>query len=133
MALKMVDWKFKPPDLCKNNPKLHLRRPIVLFLHALDWCGFFNQPFLKSLDYHKKWLKKTWNSLRILFWQNSNETSAQLLKKSSLHFILLHSIYGIFQIFWPEFCQKSIWQLNYSGNSLRIVVEIILKLATGFT
>ena len=34
---------------CKNNPKLRLWRRLGLFLHRF---GFFNPPFLKSLDYH---------------------------------------------------------------------------------
>ena len=28
---KMLDWKSKPPHLCKNNPKLHLLHHLGLF------------------------------------------------------------------------------------------------------
>ena len=35
----MVDWKCKPPHLCKNNPKLFLRHRIWLFLH--NWNRFW--------------------------------------------------------------------------------------------
>ena len=48
----MVNWKSKPPHLCKNNPKFPLQCPIGLFLHTWNRCGFFNSQFLKSLDYH---------------------------------------------------------------------------------
>ena len=48
---KMLHWKSKPTQLCKNNPKLNLWRQIGLFYHALDWVRFSNPTRLKSLDY----------------------------------------------------------------------------------
>ena len=41
----MVDWKSKPPHLCKNNPKLRLQYCIGLFLQAWDRFGFLIQNF----------------------------------------------------------------------------------------
>ena len=65
----MVDWKSKPPHLCKNNPKLRLRRRIGLFLHAWDRFGFFNPPFLKSLDYHNHPTSRFWLSQNVQKWR----------------------------------------------------------------
>ena len=126
----MVDWKSKPPHLCKNNPKLRLRHRIGLFLHAWDQFGFFNPPFLKSLNYHNlvDW-KIFYSSLNYYFVWNFIFHSLKYFFFSFLfreYVMLMYVVWKLFFIYtWLCKCTNT-WsgKCNIVGPEIKAVSKI---------